>query len=250
MTGATSGTTLKTGDYLFVNKIKACNNRDRNRLTLYRSPLLRDEGKPPLFVGRCIGRPGDVIQMGVDGFRVNGQLLPDAPMMQPTFHISKHIKEPLLRTLESLQIPFRQMREDSTGIILRMSLQEKDLLIRNLSKVVPIEMIGEYAKTYEFVIPSKGKVIDLNEIVLMVFKEAIMRESGGNADFRDGTLFIGGERKKSFTFKNDYFWILSENEIEGIDSRHLGLIPKDHIIGVICYCLYSKEPANRFKRIR
>ena len=250
MTGAMSGEPLTTGDYIFVNKIKSFKVHARNRLILYKSPLLSDAGKPPLFVGRCIGSPGDVIQMGVDGFRVNGRLLPDAPMMQPTFHINKNIKEPLLQTLESLRIPFRQMKEDSTGIILRMSLREKDLLIRNLSKVVSIEMIDDYAMEYEFVIPAKGKTLDLNEIVLTVCKEAIMRESGQATEIRDGKLFVQGKEKSSFTFKNDYFWILSENETGGIDSRHLGLIPHDHIIGIIWYCLYSKEPANRFKRIK
>ena len=250
ITGISSGNTVKAGDYIFVTKFKNHANRDRNRLTLYKSPLLRDAGKPPLFVGRCIGRPVDVIQMGVEGFRVNGRLLPNAPMMQPTFHIGKYIKEPLLNTLESLQIPFRQIKEDSTGIILRMSLQEKELLLRNLSKVVPVEMIGDYVMDYEFVIPGKGKTLELNEIVLMVCKEAIMRESGKETDIRDGKLFVRGEEKTSFSFKHDYFWILSENESEGIDSRHLGIIPQDHIIGIIRYCWYSRYPTNRFKRIK
>jgi signal peptidase I len=249
ITGSTLGDTLKAGDYVFVNKLTG-KKRDRNLLTLYKSPLQRDAANPPLFIGRCIGVPGDVIQMGVDGFRVNGRLLPNAPMMQPTFHINKNIKEPLLQTLESLQIPFRQMKEDSTGIILRMSLREKELLISNLSKVVPIEMIGDYSMEYEFVIPGKGKTIDLNEIVLMVCREAILREAGKTAGIRDGKLFIQGTEKTSYTFKNDYFWILSENETEGIDSRHLGLIPQDHIIGDIWFCWYSKDPANRFKRIK
>ena len=249
ITGYTLGNTLRAGDYVFVNKLKFF-NRERNRLTLYRSPLLRDARKPPLFVGRCIGRPGDVIQMGVDGFRVNGRLLPDAPMMQPVFHIHKNIKEPLLKTLESLQIPFRQMKEDSTGIILRMSLREKELLIDNLSKVVPVEMINDYTMEYEFVIPGKGKTIDLNEIILMVCNEAIMIETGQTATVRDGKLFVQGMEINTFTFKKDYFWILSENETGGIDSRHLGLIPQDHIIGVIWYCWYSKTSANRIRRIK
>ena len=250
ITGSSLSSTLQVGDYVFVNKIKPLRHRERNRLTLYKSPLLQDATRPPLFVGRCIGVPGDVIQMGVDGFRVNGRLLPDAPMMQPTFHINKNIKNTLLQTLESLQIPFRQMKEDSTGIILRMSLREKELLISNLSKVVPMEMIAEYDMDYEFVIPLKGKTVDLNETVLMVCKEAIMREAGREADIRDGKLFIQGKEIAAFTFKNDYCWILSENETEGIDSRHLGLIPESHIVGNIWYCWYSSYPANRFKRVK
>jgi signal peptidase I len=171
-------------------------------------------------------------------------------MMQPTFRINKHIKEPLLQTLESLRIPFRQMKEDSTGIILRMSLRERELLIRNLSKIVPVEMIGEYSMEYEFIIPGKGKTITMNEIALTVCKEAIMNEAEKSAKIQDGKLFMFGEEKTFFSFNNDYFWILSENETEGIDSRHLGLIPKDHIIGNIWYCWYSKDPANRFRRIK
>jgi signal peptidase I len=250
ITGNTLGNTLITGDYVLVNKLKSNKNNNRNQLILYKSPLQRDAERPPLFVGRCIGIPGDIIQMGVDGFRVNGRLLPNAPMMQPTFRISKNIKEPLLQTLESLRIPLRQMKEDSTGIILRMSQHEKELLIRNLSKVVPVDMINEHAFEYEFIIPCKGKTIILNEITLMVCKEAILKEAGSSAKIHDGKLFIHGKEKTSFTFLNNYFWIISENETEGIDSRHLGLIPQNHLIGNIWYCWYSKVAANRFKRIK
>lgn len=250
ITGFTLGSSLKAGDYVFVNKIKSTYTGERNRLTLYKSPLQQDASRPPLFVGRNIGIPGDVIHMGADGFRVNGQLLPDAPTMQPAFRINKNIKEPLFETLESLQIPFRQMKEDSTGIVLRMSLHEKELLVHNLSHVVPIEMIGEYAADYDFVIPGKGLTVDLNEIVLAVCREAILQEAGSEADLRDGKLFIQGKEQTSFTFQRNYCWIISENETEGIDSRHLGLIPEGYIIGNIWYCWYSKDPVNRFKRIK
>jgi len=244
------GTTLRNGDYVLVNKIKSDPENDRNRLLLYKSPLRRDAAKPPLFVGRCIGVPGDVIQIGATGFRVNGRLLPNAPMMQPTYRIHKNIKEPLLNTLESLRIPFRQMKEDSTGIVLRLSLREKELLAQNLAKVVSIEMIEEFVMEYEFVIPSKGKPITMNEVALIVCKEALMQETGKAATIRDGKLFVQGEEKPTFSFKNDYCWILSENEIDGIDSRHLGLIPQDHVVGNIWFCWYSQLSANRFKKIK
>jgi len=247
ITGFSMGYSLKVGDFVLVNKTK---NLDRNHLMLYKSPLKRDIANPPLFVGRCIGIPGDVIQMGVDGFRVNGRILPDAPLMQPAFRIHKDIKESLLQTLESLQIPFRQMKEDSTGVILRLSQREKELLTNNLSKVVAIEMIEDYTAEYEFVVPGKGKTVEMNEITLTVCKEAILNETGNTADIRDGKLFIQGEEKTFFSFKNDYCWILSENETEGIDSRHLGLIPQNHVVGQIFYCWYSKERANRFKKIK
>ena len=243
------GDTLKSGDRILVNKFKRGNNPGRNRLVLYKSPLRRDFSKPPLFGGRCIGLPGDVIQMSEDGFRVNGRLLPDAPMMQPTFRISKDIKESLISTLDSLRIPLRNVKEDSLSITLRMSIREKDLLLQNLSKVVSIDMINEHHNRYEFVIPRKGVPVNINDISLLVCKEAIMSEAGAAAFIHDGKLYINGEERSAFLFNNDYFWILSENETEGVDSRHLGLIPKSHIIGNIWYRWYSKNSSGRFKKI-
>ena len=250
ITGSSLGETLSVGDFVLVNKVISKKDQQLNRLLLYKSPLSRDDTKPPLFVGRCIGMPGERIQMGIDGFRVNGRLLPDSHKMPPAFLIHKDIKASLLQTLESLHIPKRQLKEDSTGIVLRMSLREKELLVNSLSEVILIEMIEEYTMDYEFVMPGKGKTIELNEFTLMVYKDAILNETGGNVDIRNGKLFVQGVEETRFTFKNDYFWILSENETEGIDSRHLGLIPQSYIVGTVWFCWYSNERANRFKKIK
>ncbi|MDR0393926.1 MAG: signal peptidase I [Tannerella sp.] len=195
ITGDNMADTLKTGDCIWVNKLKGKSNPGRNRLVLYRSPLRRDAADPPLFIGRCIGTPGDVIRMGTDGFRVNGRLLPNAPMMQPAFRIRKDIKEQLLTTMESLRIPLRDAREDSISLFFRMSLREKELLTRNLSQVVPIEMIGEHHMKYEFTVPRKWTAFDINEISLMVCKEAILNEAGDAAVIRNGKWYVNGEEK-------------------------------------------------------
>jgi signal peptidase I len=243
--------TLRAGDCVLVNRLTGRGgNPGRNRIVLYRSPLRRDAANPPLFVGRCIGTPGDVIQMGADGFRVNGRLLPGAPMMRPVFRIRKDIKEQLLATMDALRIPLRDVKEDSVCLMLRMSLREKELLCRNLSQIVRIEMIDEHALGYEFVVPRKGFAVEINETSLMVCKEAIMNEAGAAALIRDGKLYVNGEERNRFFFHNDYYWILSENESDGIDSRHLGLIPESCVCGNIWYCWYSRDASRRFKKIR
>jgi signal peptidase I len=131
-----------------------------------------------------------------------------------------------------------------------MSFPEKERLMRNLSKVVTVEMTGEQQPEYEFAIPRKGMSTEINELTLIVCKEAIMKETGDSALIRDGKLYINGEEKSSFSFNKNYFWILSEDETDGVDSRHLGLIPEDCITGNIWYCWYSKNPSHRFKKIR
>jgi signal peptidase I len=241
---------LGVGDCIWVNKLKNKNNPGRNRLVLYRSPLQRDAGHPPRFIGRCIGTPGDVIQMGADGFRVNGRLLPDAPLMQPVFRVRKDIKEQLLTTMEMLHIPLRNIREDSLSLTLRMSLREKERLTRHLSRVVPFEIIDEQRLEYAFILPRKGTVLDLTPLSLLICREAIRNEVGDDALIQDGKLYLNGKETTTYLFRKNYYWILSENETKGIDSRHLGLIPEDCITGNIMFCWYSPSAVRRFRKVR
>ena len=45
------------------------------------------------------------------------------------------------------------------------------------------------------------------------------------------------------------YWMLSDNVNDAVDSRHLGFVPKDHIIGTVWYCWYSPIRRRVFKPI-
>ena len=241
--------TLQSGDFVLVNKVKSKNNPGLNRLVLYKSPLRQDANRPPLFLGRCLGMSGQTIQMGEDGFRVNGRLISNAPMMQQTFRIRKDIKEYLLSTMDLLHIPIRDAREDSLYLTLRLSLREKETLSENLSQVVNLEVVNEGNLSYEIVIPRKNLALDINPTMLTVCSEAIMNEAGDAAVIKDNKLYINGKEKRIFIFRHNYYWIVSENEKDGIDSRYLGLIPEDHIVGNVWFCWFSPDRKRFFSFI-
>jgi signal peptidase I len=242
--------TLKAGDYVLVNKLKSKNNPGSNRLVLYKSPLLREANRPPLFLGRCLGMPGGRVQVSEEGFRVNGHLLEDAPTVQSMFRIRKDIKENLLNTMELLHIPLRDMTEDSLFLTFRLSLREKKSLCANLSNVVNIEMLDGYRDGYEFLIPRKNLSLYIDSVTLIICREAILREAGDAAVIKDGKLYINGEEKSHFFFKHDYYWMASENEKDGIDSRHLGLVPENYIIGNVWFCWFSRDSERFFHKIK
>jgi signal peptidase I len=43
--------------------------------------------------------------------------------------------------------------------------------------------------------------------------------------------------------------MLSDNVNEAIDSRHLGFIPHDHIIGNAWFCWFSQDKEHFFKPV-
>ncbi|MDR0836358.1 MAG: signal peptidase I [Tannerella sp.] len=186
--------TLKAGDYVLVNKLKLKNNPGNNRLVLYKSPLRQDVEHPPLFLGRCLGMPGEHIRVGEDGFRVNGYLLNNASM-----------------------IP---------------------------------SVMDEYGEGYEFIIPRKNGYIDINPVTLTICKDAILSETGKTAMIKDDKLYINGKEKFFYFFHRNYYWVVSENEKDGIDSRHLGLIPEDYIVGNVWFCWFSRDSNRLFHKIK
>lgn len=102
---------------------------------------------------------------------------------------------------------------------------------------------------YKLIIPEKNTPYRLNAVSLSVCREAISQEIGDRAVFRDGKLYIDGRESSFFIFRQDYYWMLSDNPDEAIDSRHLGFIPSGHVLGNVWFCWYSKDKERLLKPV-
>lgn len=99
------------------------------------------------------------------------------------------------------------------------------------------------------VVPRKERAYRLDEESLAWCWDIISQETAGKAVVRNGKLFLDGVESSFFFFRNDYYWLLAENEEESIDSRHLGPVSADRLIGKAWFCWYSKEKSHRLKPI-
>lgn len=240
---------LHKGDYILVNKLPLKDNPGRNRVALFTSPLLKDTVSNPLFLSRCIGMPGDTIRINNDGYRVNGKLIPHSPRSLSTYIVTQAALDEVLSSLKKLNIPLRNLKEESFGISFSLTSFEEYQLREELSEDANISFLKNPMKSYELIVPRKGRAYRLDEAALTACREAIRREAGEKAVFRDGKLFLDGREAAFFFFDQDYYWMLSDNTNEAIDSRHLGFIPRNHIIGNAWFCWYSKDRQRIFKPV-
>lgn len=242
--------TLQKGDFVLVNKMKNNeNNPGRNRVVLFRSPLQKDMKSPPLFLSRCIGMPGDTIRISSEGYQLNGRLLPNSPAQENSYRIRKDIKQSLLNVLHTHEIPYRDAAEDSLSLTIRLTPKEEIKLREHLAEIPQIQLIPENEWHYTFVIPIKGSSYPADSAALILYKDAILAEADGKTSFRNGKIIHNGKEAEKFIFQQNYYWVLSDNEDEAIDSRHLGLIPESSIVGNVWFCWYSKNKDHLFKRI-
>lgn len=240
---------LHKGDYILVNKLPLKDNPGRNKVALFTSPLLKDTVSKPLFLSRCIGMPGDTIRISDKGYRVNGKLIPHSPRSLNTYMVTQSAKDELLAIQKKLNIPLRNLREESFGVSLSLTSFEEYQLREELSEDANIRFLKNPMESYELIVPQKGRAYRLDAASLTACREAIQAEAGDKAVFRNGKLYLDGREASFFFFRQDYYWMLSDNANEAVDSRHLGFIPQSHIIGNAWFCWYSKDRQRMFKLV-
>ncbi|MDR2389326.1 MAG: signal peptidase I [Tannerellaceae bacterium] len=240
--------TLHRGDYVLVNKLSA-GRLKQNQVILFTSPLIKDRPEAPLLVSRCIARPGDTIRVSDAGYSVNGVLYPRSPNTLSFYMFGQEIKTPFLDVLKKLDIPQRDMKENDAYAGLRLTSFEEYRIREELTEAMNTRFVREETVNYRLVVPRKGVEYRLDEAFVTACREAILAETNGEAEFRNRKLFLRGKETNRFRFSRDYCWVLSDNINDAVDSRHLGFIPVEHIIGNAWFCWFSKDRKRVFRKI-
>ncbi|HEV7381339.1 MAG TPA: signal peptidase I, partial [Dyadobacter sp.] len=103
------------------------------------------------------------------------------------------------------------------------------------------------------VIPKKGATISLTPENTALYADVIMSyEGNGDLKLKDGQLFSQTKRLDTYTFKQDYYFMMGDNRHNSADSRYWGFVPKDHIVGkaVFVWMSIDPNPVDFIHRIR
>jgi len=80
-------------------------------------------------------------------------------------------------------------------------------------------------------IPKKGVTVKINIDNLPYYKQTIELYEKNNLVTNNNDIFINGKKVDTYTFQQDYYWLMGDNRHNSLDSRYWGFVPFDHVLG-------------------
>lgn len=101
-------------------------------------------------------------------------------------------------------------------------------------------------------IPAKGWTIELNDETMAKYAFTIANYEGlKDVKVQNNKLLIDGQEVTSYTFKQNYYFMMGDNRHDSLDSRYWGFVPEDHIVGKAWFLWLSLDKhKSMFSKIR
>ena len=233
------------------------------------------------YVKRCVGVPGDSLSV-VDGYvHINGKrtTLPERAKIQFTYNgLVKNINFNQRNLYDRYKIKPNEFRINRNQNSITMIMTEENAAkFKNHPSVVRLERNilekgfkdpaifpnnkkvnwnrDNFGPIY---IPKAGKTVQMDLKSFSLYRRIIEVYEGSELGINNnltvnGTeILLNGNPIDSYTFKQDYYWMMGDSRHNSEDSRMWGYVPANHVVGKPVFLWFSWDTFGNgfFNKIR
>jgi len=212
------------------------------------------------YVKRCVGIPGDSLEIRNGIVFINGKelILPERAKPQYSYKAVYDGKTPidfeyLLKKLNATDGASFINSSRDTLIIYALTFSGAEKLkkvsgITSVSRVINKDSEDGIFPDFKdqqpsvtnnwsndnfgpIYIPKEGETVNLDLKSLVLYKKIISEYEGNTLDVKDNIIYINNKKATTYTFKQNYYWMMGDNRHNSLDARYFGYTPEDHIVG-------------------
>jgi len=220
--------------------------------------------KDYILIKRCMGLAGDTLRIKEGAVYTNSKLFVPAATERNNYKFRIKNKQHLYKYLDSLNLSYVMLRRVNNQFYeANLSKYDRDQLKKaKLINTISIQLDsfngnnGLFCKvpnkqwTYDtmgpFVVPKKGMLIHLNSETFSLYQTTINGPENAKVTFLDGNYYFDNKKIDTYTFKQDYYFMMGDNRKGTMDSRSWGFVPETNIIGKVQCVLFSQKD-NEFQ---
>lgn len=243
----------------------------RNDIIVFNTPVGQE---PPdlreYWIKRCIALPGDLVHIAHKQLYVNNTLADTTVSVQYCYFMkTKRILTAAFFEKNDIKNPIRSTVPGREGYTIYTTPEKvkqlTTILPTCIQSVDPVEdqagvfqsSIYPFHPTFHWTkdnfgplkVPSKGMVIPMDAQNILLYGSIIQRFEGKKAvRFTKTACWIDGKEVTHYTFAKNYYFAMGDNRDQSGDSRFVGFIPEDHIVGKAVMVLLSSDKSNSFFR--